>query len=117
MGAFERRSKSCSERNALLYAVDVCPRESGYEPLATAGPNDWRSEEYCKPDVPTSCWTGHLHPLWLNYGETSNGELTNTNSMLTLDGQLYMARFAQRVLRLREVKREWLSEGDVMAGK
>ena len=85
--------------------------------LATAGPNDWRGEEYCKPDVPTTCWTGHQHPLWLNYGETSNAELSNTKSMLTLEGQLYMARFAQRVLRLREVKREWLSEGDVMAGK
>ena len=83
--------------------------------LATAGPDDWLAQENCAPSVGRDCW--RRRPLWLNYGETSNAESINTNSMLTLDGQLYMARFAQRVLRLREVKREWLSEGDAMAGK
>ena len=65
--------------------------------------------------MPTSCWTGH--PFWLNYGETSNAELVNTNPMLTVVGQLHLARFAQRVLNLREVKQECLGERDVVAGK
>lgn len=84
--------------------------------LATAGPNDWWKEEYCKPDVPTSCWAGTGHG-WLNYGETSNAELVNTKSMLTVEGQLRLARFAQRELNLREIKQEWLGERDVVAGK
>jgi hypothetical protein len=30
--------------------------------------------------------------------------------MLTLEGQLWMARFAQKQLKLKEVKAEWLTE-------
>jgi hypothetical protein len=53
------------------------------------------------------CW----HPrLWMNFGQTSYTELQNTESMLTLKGQLHMARFAQRHLKLKEIKAEWLSD-------
>jgi hypothetical protein len=51
------------------------------------------------------CWHGIA---WLNFGQTSPVDWDNTNAMLTLKGQLRMARFAQRSLRLREVKPEWL---------
>ena len=52
-----------------------------------------------------------------NYGLTSNAESINTKAMLTLDGQLHMARFAQHELNLGEVQREWFSQGDILAGK
>jgi hypothetical protein len=51
------------------------------------------------------CW----HAIaWLNFGQTSFYDWSNTDLMLTLRGQLRMARFAQQHLRLAEVKPEWL---------
>jgi hypothetical protein len=83
--------------------------------LAVAGPRNWMDQhhEICRTDVATSCWFWGVGP-WLNYGLTSNAESINTKAMLTLDGQLHMARFAQRTLNLGEVKREWFSQGDTL---
>ena len=53
------------------------------------------------------CWHPHLA---LTFGETSDVEWYNTNNMLTLEGQLRMARFVQRHWHLAEVKPEWLAQ-------
>jgi hypothetical protein len=53
------------------------------------------------------CWHAHLS---LNFGQTSPADWYNTDAMLTPEGQLYMARFAQRYLHLAEVKPEWLAQ-------
>ena len=78
------------------------------ERLALAGPfRPWGggSTPFCLPgEVP--CWLG---VLWLNFGQTSPAELGNTERMLTPEGRSSMAQFAQKDLRLREVKPEWLS--------
>jgi len=75
--------------------------------LAHAGPTQhWGGNDtpFCLPgEVP--CWHGGL---WLNFGQTSPAEFGNTERMLTHEGRLSMARFAQRVLELKEVKPEWL---------
>lgn len=75
--------------------------------LARAGPTrHWGGGDtpFCLPgEVP--CWHGGA---WLNFGQTSTAEFYNTEQMLTPAGQLSMARFAQHVLRLKEVKPEWL---------
>ena len=75
--------------------------------LALAGPNrHWGGGDtpFCLPgEVP--CW----HPaLWVNFGQTSPSEFANTEGMLKPEGRLSIAQFAQRHLRLREVKPEWL---------
>ena len=50
------------------------------------------------------CWT----PIAaMGFGQASPVEWNNTDAMLTLKGQLRMARFAQRFLRLAELKTEW----------
>jgi hypothetical protein len=46
----------------------------------------------------------------LNFGETSAAEFRNTEDMLTLQGQLRIARFAQEQLKLKEIKPEWLTD-------
>lgn len=53
------------------------------------------------------CYLSHAV---LNFGTTWHVDWDNTDSMLTLEGQLQMARFAQRHLGLSDVKREWLVE-------
>ena len=53
------------------------------------------------------CWPGGL---WLNFGQTGQAKSRNTDDMLTLEGQLRMARFAQGHLKLKEVNPEWLTE-------
>jgi hypothetical protein len=53
------------------------------------------------------CWPGGM---WLDFGQTGQAESRNTDKMLTFEGQLWMARFAQKYLRLKEVKPEWLAE-------
>ncbi|MGD1082491.1 MAG: hypothetical protein ABR881_29595 [Candidatus Sulfotelmatobacter sp.] len=53
------------------------------------------------------CWPGGL---WLDFGQTGQAESRNTDDMLTLEGQLRMAHFAQRHLKLKEVNPEWLTE-------
>ena len=52
-----------------------------------------------------ACYLGHAV---LNFGTTWHVDWDNTDSMLTIEGQLEMARFAQRHLGLSNVKREWL---------
>jgi len=51
------------------------------------------------------CWPGGL---WMGFGQTSPAESRNTDSMLTPEGELFMARFAQKHLRLREIDPQWL---------
>jgi len=53
------------------------------------------------------CWPGGP---WLNFGQTGEAESRNTDGMLTLEGQLSVAHFAQRNLKLKEVKPEWLTD-------
>jgi hypothetical protein len=53
------------------------------------------------------CWPGGM---WLDFGQTGDAESRNADKMLTFEGQLWMARFAQKYLRLNEVKPEWLTE-------
>lgn len=80
--------------------------------LAIAGTlNGWGSG-----NTPMCVFEAKWHkPCWsnktlLNFGQTSPAEWGNTNGMLTVRGQLFMARFAQGQLGLSEVKREWLVE-------
>ncbi|MGC2171792.1 MAG: hypothetical protein WA555_02155 [Candidatus Sulfotelmatobacter sp.] len=53
------------------------------------------------------CWPGGL---WLGFGQTGQAESRNTDSLLTLEGEVWMAQFAQKHLKLKEVKPEWLTE-------
>jgi hypothetical protein len=53
------------------------------------------------------CWPGGM---WLDFGQTGQAESRNTDEMLTLGGQLRMAQFAQRHLKLKEVEPVWLPE-------
>ena len=53
------------------------------------------------------CWPGGL---WLGFGQTCLPESRNTDSLLTLEGEVWMAQFAQKHLKLKEVKPEWLTE-------
>jgi len=75
--------------------------------LAHAGPTrHWGGNDapFCLPgEVP--CWQPGP---WLNFGLTSPAELHNTERMLTHEGQLSMAQFAERTLHLKEVNPEWL---------
>ncbi len=91
---------ACAGQWLLLHAK-LDPRR-----LARAGPaGHWGGGDtpFCLPgEVP--CW----HPaLWLNFGQTSPAEFHNTERMLTPEGQLSLAQFAQRNLRLKEVRPEW----------
>src|SRR5262249_512789 len=78
------------------------------ERLAVAGvlgPWGGGDPPICQPGE-RPCW----HPkLWINFGQSSPVELVNTDAMLTLGGQLRMARSAQRHLRLAEVQPSWLA--------
>lgn len=53
------------------------------------------------------CWPGRWS---MGFGQIGQAESHNTDMMLTLEGQLWMARFAQKQLKLKEVKAEWLTE-------
>ena len=53
------------------------------------------------------CWPGGA---WLGFGQTGEAESRNTDLMLTLKGQMLMAQFVQKQLKLKEVKPEWLTE-------
>jgi hypothetical protein len=52
------------------------------------------------------CWPGGL---WLDFGQAGQAESRNTDAMLTLQGQLWMAQVAQKQLKLKEIKPEWLA--------
>jgi len=61
------------------------------------------------------CLSGE-RPCWkpnavMGFGQTTLHEFQNTNSMLTLKGQLRIARFAQQVLHLSELKPEFFIPG------
>jgi len=65
---------------------------------------------HCGVDVESGkapCWPGGL---WLDFGQIGHAESRNTDSMLTLEGQLWMAQFAQKHLKLKEIEPEWLTE-------
>lgn len=53
------------------------------------------------------CWPGGF---WLDFGQTGQAESRNTDEMLTLRGQMFMAQAAQKYLKLKEVQPEWLTE-------
>jgi len=79
--------------------------------LAVAGAiGDWGGGDtpLCLPGE-RPCWAGIV--IWLNFGQTWQYDWSNTDAMLTLKGQLRMARFAQQHLHLAEVKPEWLVPG------
>ena len=50
------------------------------------------------------------HTAWLDFGQTMDAASRNTDAMLTLKGQMINAQLAQRWLKLKEVKPEWLTE-------
>ena len=54
-----------------------------------------------------ACWPGGL---WLDFGQTGQAESHNTDLMLTPKGQLWMARVAQKQLKLKEIDPDWLTE-------
>jgi hypothetical protein len=47
---------------------------------------------------------------WLDFGQIGDAESRNTDAMLTLKGQMFMAQEAQKRLKLKEIKPEWLTE-------
>jgi hypothetical protein len=53
------------------------------------------------------CWPGGFQ---LDFGQIGDAESRNTDEMLTLKGQMFMARAAQKRLKLKEVQPEWLTE-------
>jgi hypothetical protein len=53
------------------------------------------------------CWPGGM---WLDFGQIGEAESRNTNAMLTPQGRLRMAQFAQKHLKLKEIKPEWLTQ-------
>ena len=53
------------------------------------------------------CWPGGF---WMGFGQTSPVESHNTNLMLTVQGQLWMAQVAQKQLHLKEINPEWLTD-------
>jgi hypothetical protein len=52
------------------------------------------------------CWPAGV---WLDFGQIGQAESRNTDEMLT-PGQIFVARFARKQLRLKEVRPEWLTE-------
>jgi hypothetical protein len=53
------------------------------------------------------CWPGGFQ---LGFGQIGEAESRNTDEMLTLKGQMFMAQAAQKRLKLKEVQPEWLTE-------
>ena len=53
------------------------------------------------------CWTPDQG--WLGFGQASPAEQGNTNAMLTRNGQLNLARFLQKQLKLGKLKSEWFA--------
>jgi hypothetical protein len=73
--------------------------------LAQAGPGAWVGSGgyYCLEGEPP-CY--HSKD-WLNFGLTTDAEFRSTEAMLTSEGQLQMARWAQRQLNLKEINPAW----------
>lgn len=55
------------------------------------------------------CWPSGM---WLDFGQTGDAPSRNTDAMLTLKGQILMAQVAQKRLKLKEIKPEWLTGND-----
>ena len=53
------------------------------------------------------CWPGGL---WLDFGQIGDAESRNTDQMLIPKGQLWMAQFAQKHLKLKVIQPEWFTE-------
>jgi hypothetical protein len=53
----------------------------------------------------------HGNALWLNFGQTTPAESHNTDAMLTFQGRLRMAQFAQEHLKLKAINPRWVSDG------
>jgi hypothetical protein len=53
------------------------------------------------------CWPGGM---WLDFGQIGDAESRNTGDMLTIPGQMQMAQFAQKQLRLKEINPDWLTK-------
>jgi len=72
--------------------------------LAIAGTTPWGGGDtpLCLP-AERPCWTPKAV---MGYGQASPVEWTNTDALLTLKGQLRIARFAQQQLHLAELKPE-----------
>ena len=60
-----------------------------------------------EPSGKARCWPGGWS---MGFGQIGQAESHNTDLMLTLEGQLWMARLTQKQLKLKEVKAEWLTE-------
>ena len=54
------------------------------------------------------CWRSEGG--YTTFGETSPTESHNTDAMLTLEGRLFIARWIQRHLKLREIRQQWLED-------
>lgn len=92
---------SCAGQWLLLHAKLDRHRLAYAGPLGLWGGGD---TPFCLPgEVP--CWSGGP---WLNFGQTSPVEFGNTERMLTREGQLFMAHFAQRTLQLKKIDPKWL---------
>jgi len=64
----------------------------------------------CGVDVESGkarCWPGGFQ---LDFGQIGQAESRNTDEMLTLKGQIFMAQAARKRLNLKEVQPEWLTE-------
>jgi hypothetical protein len=69
--------------------------------MATAGLYGWGDD--C--DMSTlRCWNSHFG---MGFGQTTPVEYRNTDLLTTVKGQLWMARAAQKELRLKEIDPEW----------
>jgi hypothetical protein len=73
--------------------------------LANAGPDRWGSDEDCGTSE-YQCWQERT---WMGFGFVGHAESHNTESLMTLEGQIRMADFARHELKLSEVKPEWIS--------
>ncbi|MGC1451700.1 MAG: hypothetical protein WA830_16835 [Candidatus Sulfotelmatobacter sp.] len=64
-----------------------------------------------EPSGKARCWPGGFG---MGFGQTTPVESHNTDLMLTLQGQLWMARCTQKQLGLKEINPEWLSDMAVL---
>ena len=60
---------------------------------------------FCLPGE-RPCWKPNS---WLGFGQAASVESRNTNAMLTLNGQMRMANFVQKVLGLAVLRPEWFA--------
>ncbi|MGH9524713.1 MAG: hypothetical protein ACRD3E_19495 [Terriglobales bacterium] len=102
-GRRPRHMMACAGQWLLLNAKLDTDRLALAGPMIPYGPQDVK----CTPPE-NPCFAERVH---LNFGSTGPAERVNTDIMLS-DGGRHMAEFAQRKLKLREVRPEWLAEVD-----